>query len=71
MAIELGARYILEERIGRGAYGEVWRGTDRTHGTPVAVKMLRSELSSDPVVVTRFLRERGILVGLDHPTSFR
>jgi serine/threonine protein kinase len=67
MASQLGANYIIHERIGRGAFGEVWRGARRDGGGSVAVKMLRHELTVDPLVVTRFLRERDILVGLDHP----
>jgi hypothetical protein len=67
MAVQLGANYVLEESIGRGSFGEVWRGSIRDTGAPVAVKMLRPELAGDPEVVDRFLRERGILVGLAHP----
>lgn len=67
MAVELGANYILEQPIGRGTFGEVWRGFVRIDRRPVAVKMLRRELAGDPSVVTRFFRERGILVGLAHP----
>jgi len=67
MSIELGAMYILDEPIGRGASGEVWRGHSRD-GSQVAVKMLRRELLVDGGdVTTRFLRERDILVALDQP----
>ncbi|HSV67406.1 MAG TPA: serine/threonine-protein kinase [Mycobacteriales bacterium] len=62
----LGSRYLLEEPIGRGASGQVWRGR-RDDGTPVAVKVLRSELTEEPDSVVRFLRERTTLVGLHHP----
>ncbi|MEL6185876.1 MAG: hypothetical protein AAFU79_14730, partial [Myxococcota bacterium] len=36
----LGKRYRLDERIGRGGMGEVWRAFDRTLRTDVAVKLL-------------------------------
>ena len=63
----LGASYQLEELIGRGAAGEVWRGIDRRTDEPVAAKLLRSEYVDDHELVARFLRERTILVGLRHP----
>lgn len=63
----LGSRYLLEEPIGRGASGQVWRGRRRDDGAPVAVKVLRSELTEEPDSVVRFLRERTTLVGLHHP----
>jgi serine/threonine-protein kinase len=47
--------------------GRVWKGTVRSTGEAVAVKVLNPELAADPEVVARFLQERGILVGLDHP----
>jgi serine/threonine-protein kinase len=63
----LGSSYLLVEPIGSGASGQVWRGRRRWDGKPVAVKVLRPELSSDPEAVARFLRERTTLVGLEHP----
>lgn len=63
----LGSRYELLERIGTGGMGAVWRATDRQTGRPVAAKLLRSEYTSDPQIVGRFIQERSILVGLRHP----
>ena len=36
----LGGRYVLDERIGSGGYGEVWRAADTVLSRPVAVKLL-------------------------------
>ena len=63
----LGSRYVLDEPLGRGASGTVWRGRVRDTGEPVAIKVLREELASDPDVVTRFLRERSLLLRVRHP----
>ncbi|PZS13265.1 MAG: hypothetical protein DLM57_17135 [Pseudonocardiales bacterium] len=63
----LGSRYLLDELIGRGATGHVWRGHTRDGGGQVAVKLLRSELAEDPDVVMRFMRERATLTRLTHP----
>lgn len=66
----IGTNYILEEFIGRGAMGEVWRAT-RRDGTPVAVKLLRADLMADADIVARFVQERTILTKLDHPRIVR
>ncbi|MEE1827395.1 protein kinase [Streptomyces sp. BE20] len=71
----VGSKYVLEETLGRGATGTVWRGRVRADvavpgsepGQSVAIKVLREELAADPDVVMRFLRERSVLVRLTHP----
>ena len=64
----LGSAYLLDEQvIGRGAMGQVYIGERRDNGQRLAVKVLRPELSDDPEIVSRFLQERSILVGLEHP----
>ncbi|WP_242910156.1 protein kinase domain-containing protein [Actinomadura terrae] len=66
----LGSKYILEEVIGRGATGEVWRG--RTHeGERLAFKLLHDTLARDPETVNRFLREGSILREVVHPHLVR
>ncbi|MFC4036349.1 protein kinase [Streptomyces polygonati] len=73
----VGSKYLLEEPLGRGATGTVWRGRVRgadgavVPGEAVAVKVLKEELASDPDVVMRFLRERSVLVRLRHPHIVR
>ena len=62
----MGSQYLIFEVIGRGAMGTVYRGEVRDSGEPVAVKLLHSDLSSDPIVITRFLQERDILTKLNH-----
>ncbi|MER7704169.1 serine/threonine-protein kinase [Kitasatospora sp. NPDC097605] len=71
----VGSKYLLEETLGRGATGTVWRGRVRADvevpgsapGQLVAIKILREELAADPDVVMRFLRERSVLLRLTHP----
>lgn len=67
----LGSRYELVDRLGSGAMGEVWRTWDRVDETWVAAKRLRSELTADPQIVTRFVQERSILISLRHPGILR
>jgi serine/threonine protein kinase len=62
----LGSRYVLHELLARGSVGYVFRGSARADGYPVAVKMLKPELMSDPEVFARFLQERSILTSVSH-----
>ncbi|WP_269857678.1 serine/threonine-protein kinase [Streptomyces sp. RPT161] len=78
----VGSKYLLEEPLGRGATGTVWRGRVREAADPVegtasqageavAIKVLKEELAGDPDVVMRFLRERSVLLRLTHPNIVR
>jgi serine/threonine protein kinase len=51
--------------------GQVFRGSARADGYPVAVKMLKPELMSDREVFARFLQERSILTSVSHPHVVR
>ncbi|WP_250289914.1 serine/threonine-protein kinase, partial [Frankia sp. CiP1_Cm_nod1] len=64
---KLGSGYVLHEPIGRGAFGQVWRGSTVDGDRPVAVKVLRGELADDPEVVARFVQERSMLLGFSDP----
>ncbi|MQA32450.1 serine/threonine-protein kinase [Modestobacter roseus] len=57
--------YVLEEMLGRGGSGQVWRARPRDGGAPVAVKVL---LRGDP---ERQEREARLLAELDHPHLVR
>jgi tRNA A-37 threonylcarbamoyl transferase component Bud32 len=64
----LGAAYRLDEVVGRGATGEVWRAVDRRTDEIVAAKLLRREHVADRDLVARFIQERSVLTGLRHPS---
>ncbi|MFI5766541.1 protein kinase [Streptomyces sp. NPDC051563] len=57
-------RYELEELLGQGGFGEVWRATDRRVGRPVAVKIGYPLTYED---TRRFEREAGLAGSLAHP----
>ena len=71
MDTPLGSRYVLHGLLGRGAMGQVYRGSVRGSGAPVAVKVLKPELVSDTEVVARFFRERSILTCISHTNVAR
>jgi serine/threonine protein kinase len=70
MSRQLGSRYVLDDVIGKGASGQVWRGHD-VDGHMFAFKLLRDSIADDPDSVARFFQERKILTGLQHPNIAR
>lgn len=67
-AVLLG-RYVLEEVLGFGGAGVVWRARDRSLDRPVAIKLLHEDLAKDPVAAARFRFEAGSAARLTHPNS--
>ncbi len=63
----LGSKYLLQDRIGQGAMGVVWRGQDLETGEQVAIKLLRPEFSTNPASLARFVGERNALIRFRHP----
>ncbi|WP_188836242.1 protein kinase domain-containing protein [Flexivirga endophytica] len=63
---EVGGRYVLASRIAGGGMGEVWRGTDSVLERPVAIKLLRTNLTDDPEFVARFRIEARNAAKLSH-----
>jgi serine/threonine protein kinase len=62
-----GDRYESIELIGKGGMGTVYKATDKTSGSLVALKILRPELAADPGAVKRFEQEVSATVELKHP----
>ncbi|MEU1710917.1 protein kinase [Streptomyces sp. NPDC005706] len=60
----LADRYQLQERLGRGAMGEVWRAADQLLKRPVAIKLLHTEAAAD---AERFRLEAQTAGRLNHP----
>ena len=66
-ANELG-QYVLEERIGSGGMGEVWRARHRLLIRPAAIKLIRPQMSGDPeLLLRRFEREARATAALKSP----
>jgi serine/threonine-protein kinase len=67
VAQALSASYELDQEIGRGGMGIVYRARDRRLKRYVAIKLLPPELSFRRDVRSRFLREAETAAQLSHP----
>ena len=70
MPLDPGTRlgpYQIDAPLGSGGMGEVYRAHDTRLERSVAIKILPSELSQDPVRKQRFEREAKTISGLNHP----
>jgi serine/threonine protein kinase len=62
----LEGKYRLIRLVGRGGMGVVYEALHEQIGKQVAVKILRSELATDPNVVARFQREAQAAAAIGH-----
>jgi serine/threonine protein kinase/Tol biopolymer transport system component len=63
----VAGRYVVEECIGQGGMGEVYRAHDRQLGRAVAIKAIHPRLAASPEAVRRLTREARFAASLDHP----
>jgi hypothetical protein len=57
----------VDELIGRGGMGVVYRATDLKLNRPVAIKLIATEHATDAAVRRRFEREAQLMASIDHP----
>ncbi len=67
----LSGRYEIQDLIGRGGMGTVYRARDRVLGDKVAVKVLRADLSRRPEMIRRFRSEMALARKVRHPNVCR
>ncbi len=61
------AHYEIQEPLGKGAMGEVYRARDTKLDRLVALKVMPESTASDAELLHRFQREAKALAALDHP----
>ncbi len=59
--------YELQEQIGAGAYGVIFRAVQPAIGRDVAVKIIHPRFVNDPAFVRRFEAEAQTIARLEHP----
>ncbi len=68
--LTIGARigpYVIEQLLGQGGMGQVFRARDSRLGRTVAIKALPPQFSTDVAMKQRFEREAQALAALNHP----
>jgi serine/threonine protein kinase/tetratricopeptide (TPR) repeat protein len=63
--------FLLHEVIGRAGMGVVWRGVHIEQQIPVAIKVLTTQGSRDPLYIASMRNEIRRVAGLDHPAVVR
>ena len=63
--------YVIEQFLGAGAMGRVYRARHRWLDMPVAIKTLKEDLYEDENCVARFRREAIAAARLNHPNIVR
>ena len=63
----VAGRFNVEELIGQGGMGKVYRARHLALDRPVVLKMLKPALLEDPTIVGRFEREAKAASRLNHP----
>jgi len=59
--------FELQEELGAGGMGKVYRALDTKLNRPVALKVLRKEYSADQSFVAQFEKEASITASINHP----
>ena len=60
-------QYRIEEKLGEGGMGKVYRARDSRLGRHVAIKVLPENFGRDPERLARLTREARVLAALNHP----
>jgi tetratricopeptide (TPR) repeat protein len=63
--------FEIQEVLGAGGMGAVYRAWDTTLSRAVALKLLRKEYSQNPQFTAQFQREASITAGINHPHVVR
>ncbi len=67
----IAGKFVLDQRLGAGAMGAVYRARQTALEKTVAIKVMHGELARDPMFAARFHREAKAASRLDHPNSIR
>ena len=63
----IDGQFRIEEQLGGGAFGSVYRGTQIALDRPVAIKIPTHAIAADPIMARRFAREAKAAARIAHP----
>ena len=67
----IDGRYEIQQRVGEGGMGVVYRARQISIDRVIALKMLNSQMAQDPTWVQRFYNEAKACSRLQHPNTIR
>jgi serine/threonine protein kinase/tetratricopeptide (TPR) repeat protein len=67
----LGGRYEILQLLGEGGMGAVYKAMDRELNRPVALKLIRPQLASNPAILARFKQELLLAHQVTHKNVIR
>ncbi len=67
----LGGRYEILQLLGEGGMGAVYKAMDRELNRPVALKLIRPQLASNPSILARFKQELLLAHQVTHKNVIR
>ena len=67
----IGNRYCIVRAVGQGGMAQVYLATDQQTGGPVAIKIMKDDLSRDQEFIKKFDTEARAASSLDHPNIVR
>ncbi|MEW6733559.1 MAG: serine/threonine-protein kinase [Acidobacteriota bacterium] len=62
-------KYELDEKIGEGTTGTIYKATHLQLQAPVAIKLMRRDLVNNPTAIERFRREAYAAMKIRHPNA--
>jgi serine/threonine-protein kinase len=66
---DIGGRFRVLAKLGEGGMGSVYRGEQTSLHRPCAIKLLKPELSENPMLLRRFNAEAAVVAKLSHPNT--
>jgi eukaryotic-like serine/threonine-protein kinase len=60
-------QYLVLDKVGEGGMGKVYKAVQLRTGRTVALKVVRGQLLSNPVIMRRYQREAAAAASLSHP----
>jgi serine/threonine-protein kinase len=69
--MDFGPRFRIEQLLGEGGMGKVYKALDKELGRTVALKILQPELTKDPSVIMRFKQELLLASRISHRNILR